>query len=127
MAKRILIVDDDPGIRDVLSLALDDEGYDSLSVAHGIAALAAMPTYRPHMILLDLRMPLMNGQEFVAAYHQQPGPHVPILVMTASRDALRDAANLPVAACLAKPFKLDIVMPLIERYTANNRDTPASM
>ena len=74
---RVLVVEDDPGVRDVIQEALTDEGYCVDVAGGGEAALALLdgPAFRPHVVLLDLRMPGMSGHEFAAAYRRRPGPH----------------------------------------------------
>jgi two-component system response regulator MprA len=104
---RILIVEDDDSIREFIEMGLEDEGYDSAAAADGAAALALLGAYQPHIILLDLHMPHMDGQAFVEAYRQLPPPHAKIIVLTASRDATTAAQTIAADSVLAKPFDLD--------------------
>src|SRR6187200_3004810 len=82
--ERILLVDDDEGIRQIVSIFLGDEGYATAQAGNGRAALDLLDEFRPDIILLDLRMPVMDGWEFVRTYRQLPGPHVPIIAFVAA-------------------------------------------
>ena len=116
--KRILVIDDDDSIREFVEMALQDEGYEVVSVAHGEAALAAVAEARPSLILLDMRMPVMTGWDFAQAYRATPGPHVPIIVVTAAHDPEVRAAQIHADDFLAKPFDIDDLLQVVERYTA---------
>ncbi len=112
---RVLVVDDDPDIGEFVSLALSDLGYDVDAVRNGRAALSSIDERPPGLILLDMRMPVMDGWEFARAYRERPGPHAPILVFTAARDAAQRASEVSADAHLAKPFSLDDLIDLVER------------
>jgi CheY-like chemotaxis protein len=118
-SQRILLVDDDEGIREFVSLALTDEGFAVDSVANGEAALEAVADAAPDLILLDTRMPVMNGPEFVEAYRRRPGPHAPIVLLTAASDAEDLARQVAPDALLAKPFDLDDLLDLVGRLIGN--------
>lgn len=106
-SRQILVIDDDEAIREFVSLALSDEGYEVLGAANGAVALELLSTTRPHLILLDTRMPIMNGLEFADTYRRTPGPHAPIVVLTAALDADTLAREIAAEALLPKPFDLD--------------------
>ena len=113
----VLIVDDDPAIRGLMADALRSEGYAVDMAAHGAEALEAMRARRPSTVLLDLMMPVMDGFSFIEACHrEQLCVDVPIVVISAVQDALNRVAELPVHACLAKPFDLDELVRLVGRY-----------
>ncbi|HEV2125441.1 MAG TPA: response regulator, partial [Chloroflexota bacterium] len=78
----VMIIDDDPEIRETISLLLEDEGYRVVEAPHGAAALDLIPHHQPAVILLDMRMPEMDGWQFAAAYRELPLPHAPIITMT---------------------------------------------
>ena len=104
---RILVVDDDESIRQIVRLCLSDEGYRVDEAANGEAALAALAEFQPELILLDLRMPVMDGWEFARRYRLLPGPHAPIVAFVAALNAVQECADLDTAAILSKPFDLD--------------------
>jgi CheY-like chemotaxis protein len=104
--KRILVVDDDDSIRDFIDMALSDERSEVLQAPHGAVALEMAARTPPDLILLDMRMPIMDGWEFARQYRQLPGPHAPLVVLTAARDAAERAAQIKADGYLAKPFDL---------------------
>ena len=71
---RVLVVDDDANIRQMLLDALDDAGFVTREAQHGAEAMSVVQDWHPDVILLDLVMPWMNGYEFADAYRQAPGP-----------------------------------------------------
>src|SRR5688572_20410073 len=85
-AARILVVDDEPHIRQFLRAALEEEGYDVREAADGIEALAVARVWRPDAIVLDMLMPAMNGWQFAETYrHQGADAHTaPIIAITAA-------------------------------------------
>jgi CheY-like chemotaxis protein len=69
------------------------------------------------VILLDMLMPGMDGWAFARSYHQTPGPHALIIVVTAARDAGARVGQINAAGCLAKPFRLDALFASIAQVT----------
>jgi CheY-like chemotaxis protein len=113
----VLVVDDDPAIRGLVGDALRGEGYTVDLAAHGREALEAMRARRPAMVVLDLMMPIMDGFSFMEACHtEQLCEDVPIVVISAVYDALQRTRNLPVHACIAKPFDLDDLVRTVGRF-----------
>src|ERR1700694_5231938 len=103
----VLVVDDDPAIRGLVADALRGEGYTVDLAAHGREALDAMRANRPMTIVLDLMMPVMDGFSFMDAVHKEHlCTDVPIVVISAVQDALKRLEDIPVNACIAKPFDL---------------------
>ena len=103
----ILVVEDDSGLRELLSESLSAEGYDVVTAPNGLAALEQLEQQRPQAILLDMRMPVMDGWRFAEVYRQRPGPHAPIIVLSGTMDAEDQAAAIEADAFLDKPFTLD--------------------
>jgi CheY-like chemotaxis protein len=114
--QQVLVVDDDEGIRELVAMALSSAGYDVMSAPDGAAALELLATSQPAVILLDMLMPKVDGWEFARLYEQRPGPHAPIIVLTAARDAQARAAEIKADAWLAKPFHLDELFACVEHY-----------
>jgi two-component system response regulator MprA len=105
---RILIVDDEPAVREALRRSLAFEGYDTELAADGMAALESADTYRPDAIVLDVLMPRMDGLT-TARRLRATGVTTPILMLTA-RDTVGDrVTGLDAGAddYLVKPFELD--------------------
>ncbi len=111
---RVLVVDDEPDIRATVSEMLEIEGYDVDEAANGADALRAIELRLPDLILLDMRMPVLDGWGF-AAELQRREMQIPIVVMTAARDAARWASEIAAAAFVAKPFRFDDLIRAVER------------
>jgi CheY-like chemotaxis protein len=105
----VLVVDDDPELRDMLSFSLSLEGHSVATAVHGRDALAQLSQVRPTVILLDLMMPVMDGAEFCRLLRQDPtfaSTHV--ICLSAKHSAAREASVLGIP-CIAKPFEIDEV------------------
>jgi two-component system response regulator MprA len=106
--ERILIVDDEPAVREALRRSLAFEGYDTQVAVDGVDALARAEAYAPDLIVLDIQMPRMDGLT-AARRMRAGGSTVPILMLTA-RDTVGDrVTGLDAGAddYLVKPFELD--------------------
>ena len=114
-AVRVLVVDDDAAIRQFIQMALEGSGYEVETAEDGQEALAAVRAAPPRVILLDMRMPIMDGWAFTRAYRETPPPHAPIVVLTAARDAGEYASDVNADAFLAKPFNLRELLGLVGR------------
>ena len=101
----VLVVDDDPLIREAIAEMLDLEGYAVETAANGRDALAAVERREPRAVLLDMRMPILDGWGFAQALRQR-GQQLPIIVMTAAHDAARWARDLGAQHVVAKPFEI---------------------
>jgi len=111
--KRVLIVDDDRDMREVLVDLFALEGYRVSAAANGRQALKEARRHPPDIILLDLMMPVMTGWQFRAEQARDPGlARVPVVVMSGF------AEGLDVAAVLPKPFVLDEVLDTVRRIAA---------
>jgi CheY-like chemotaxis protein len=112
----ILIVDDDAEIRQMLAEGLRAEGYAVTTAASGNQALGILQRSGPFaLILLDMRMPEMDGFEFAARYHELPEPHAPLLVFTAddTEDAAAHAESVGAVGYLTKPFDFETLLTLL--------------
>jgi CheY-like chemotaxis protein len=110
---RVLIVDDEPDIRATVSAMLEIEGYDVDEAANGADALHAIERQPPDLILLDMRMPVLDGWGFARELRGR-GHDMPIVVMTAARDAARWASEIAASAFVAKPFGFDDLITAVE-------------
>ena len=111
----VLVVDDDTSILDTVTAILSGEGYDVVSAATGQEALEAVARKLPLLILLDMRMPVMDGWAVARALRAQ-GLSIPIVVMTAAESAKRWADEVGAEGYLAKPFGLDELLTIVERF-----------
>ena len=121
---RLLVVDDDPTIREMLVMMLSSEGFEVVTASHGAEALKLLDAYHPHVILLDMKMPVMDGWEFMERYRRRPGVRVPIVVLTAAQDDKRRAADVGADAYIAKPFGIDDLVDTLERFARNGASSP---
>ena len=106
--RRILVVDDEPNIADVVSMALRYEGFEVESAGDGAAALRAVDSFRPHLLVLDIMLPDMEGFEVARRLGAQRAD-VPIVFLTA-RDATEDKVRgLTMGGddYVTKPFSLE--------------------
>jgi two-component system chemotaxis response regulator CheY len=104
---RVLVADDEPLIRALVTIAFEAEGYDVDTAADGAEALEKACQQPPQAIVLDLMMPVMNGWDFLEAWRCQPASRaVPVVVMSAG-DVQQEQSPLDVQAFLTKPFDLD--------------------
>jgi CheY-like chemotaxis protein len=117
-ARPVLVVDDDDASRDVIGLLLSDEGFPVATAANGLEALARVDENSPSLILLDMRMPVMDGWEFARAYRARPGRHAPIVVITAAPSARDRMKEIQAAGFLAKPFDLSDLIQIVQRFYA---------
>jgi two-component system, OmpR family, response regulator MtrA len=116
----ILVVDDDPAIRDVVADILEMSDYSVKTAANGAEALDKIQSEQPSAVLLDLMMPVMDGWEFLRRCRGQvPCARVPVVVMSAARDAAAAARELGAQAYLTKPFDVDTVLDVVERLISH--------
>jgi len=121
---RVLIIEDDQGIREILADVLASEGYAVLTAQNGLEGLAQARAARPDLIVLDLMMPTMSGWQFRAEQRQDPAlARIPVVVISAER-LTRDAIPAGVAAFLPKPFELSTLLDLVRRIPAEIGHAP---
>ena len=123
MPARILIVDDEPGLRDILSEWLSGRGYVTETVATGAAAITTVRTRTPDVVLLDLNMPgSLDGRAVLRAIGQE----IPVIVVTSISDVEDARAQLQAGAFdfIAKPFDLDRVAEVVAAAVAHRGGSP---
>lgn len=104
---RILIVDDDDGVRGLFERAFAREGFTVRGASDGEEALQLMTEEQPQLIVLDLMMPWVNGLQVLAAMRQQPGlAALPVLVTTATATSAFDLREFGPLRVMRKPFEL---------------------
>lgn len=116
----VLVVDDDPTIRSSISAILDLEGYPVATASNGAEALAMVEEAVPSLVLLDMRMPVMDGWRFAGALSQR-SIDVPIVVVTAAQNAEEWAREVGAEGFLAKPFELAELLAVVERHRGEAR------
>ncbi len=110
----ILVVDDDPSILETVSELLDMEGYRVETASNGADALRKIERARPRLVLLDMRMPILDGWGFARELKAR-GFTTPVVVMTAAQDARGWAAEIGALDYIAKPFELHELLSTLER------------
>lgn len=116
--KKVLIVDDDRDIRQVLRTILSYEGYSVVSASNGEEAIRRLRTDgETCVILLDLMMPVMDGWRFRQEQRQDPDlADIPVVVISAAANVPQKAAELEAAGYIQKPIDFDDLLNTIERY-----------
>jgi CheY-like chemotaxis protein len=111
----ILVVDDDPDIRDILALILQSRGFTVRSADNGLRALETLDEWRPRLIILDLMMPEMDGRSFRERQLASPElSDIPVVIMSAAH-RLNDAArDLRPGGLIAKPFDLTELLRVVD-------------
>ena len=107
MAPKILVVDDESDIRELLKNFLATEGYDVILAADGEAAMRLAAEENPDVIILDIRMPGIDGIETCRRLRVNKGTsRIPVIVATALRDALMESLEAGADDFVTKPFHL---------------------
>lgn len=122
---RILIVEDDPTIREPLAGLLREVGYAVLEARNGAEGLRQAAEQRPDLILLDLTMPAMNGSEFLTAQREDSAlVDIPVIAMSAGTLG-EDVAMGRVAARISKPFDIMALLEEVRRVAVAAAGAPA--
>ena len=111
---RVRVADDDDVLRETLAELLRLRGYAVESVANGAEALVAVAERRPAVILLDVQMPVLDGSGVARALEAR-GVDVPLVMMTGAPELPHDAFDIQANEWLEKPFKMQELLPTIER------------
>ncbi len=117
VATRVLVVEDDQAVRDLVAKALEMEGIESAVAADAAQALALCREAVPFsLVLLDWRLGQATGQEFAGAYRTLPGPHAPIVLVTGAGDVVESAEEIGAQGFLRKPFDLEELIEMVQRF-----------
>jgi two-component system, chemotaxis family, chemotaxis protein CheY len=113
---RILVVDDDEHVRNVLHDALQQDGYEVETVCSGRQALTAIARNRPALLVLDLHMPELDGPGLIDTLRNQTDwGSVPLVVLSSAPDAPAISRRLGARECLAKPFDVARLLAAVEQ------------
>jgi DNA-binding response OmpR family regulator len=112
---RVLIVDDDDELAEVLRQALRESGYAVATVRHGAAALELIGQIQPDLILLDLRMPIMDGWSFVTQYRRNEKVGGRIVLLSGHPNVRDISQSLGADAYIGKPFELTQLIGTLEQ------------
>jgi urea transport system substrate-binding protein len=111
----VLVVDDDPAIREAVRDVLEAAGMRVATARDGAEALERVLAEPPSLVLLDMRMPVMDGWHFSRALRER-GLALPVVVMTAAADARRWAEEIGARGWVAKPFAVSELVSAVERH-----------
>ena len=117
---RVLIVDDEPHVREMLRDFLEGTGYEVATAATGGQALDAVPTFQPDVILIDMLMPDLSGTDVLDALHRA-GVTVPVILMSGHQAAAREG----FFGVLMKPFNLRSLAEVVATAMGHGRTPPA--
>ena len=120
-ALRVLVVEEDAGVRELLEEVLTGEGYQVAVATAGVAALAALEACPPDAIVLDLMLPDVDGLELAREYRSRPGPHAPIVALTTQADErqLQDGGEAVAETLVHMPFDLDVLLDALRRAASS--------
>jgi two-component system, chemotaxis family, chemotaxis protein CheY len=114
--RRILVIDDDSMSAKLIYVLLTKRGYSVSTATDGEMGFELAQVLRPNVIILDMRMPIMDGWQFITSYQGTDGPHSPIIVISASVRP-QEVNNLTgVASYLTKPFELSDLLGCVQQY-----------
>ncbi|ALG85590.1 MtrAB system response regulator MtrA [Gordonia phthalatica] len=127
MKPRILVVDDDAALAEMLTIVLKNEGFEPFVVGDGTQALTAVREVRPDLVLLDLMLPGMNGIDVCRVLRSDS--NVPIVMLTAKSDTVDVVLGLESGAddYMVKPFKPKELVARIRARLRRNEDDPAEL
>ena len=118
MAASILVIEDDPSVRTLLSKSLGARGYDITVAKDGIEGLTVIEGMRPDLLIVDIMMPRLDGMTFVKAVkgNDATGP-IPVIFLTAKNDpkSMIDGINVGAKFYVTKPFQIDDLVSKIEK------------
>lgn len=117
-SRHVLVADDEPAIVEMIRDILEEYGFRVVTAANGAEALRLVEETQPEVVLLDMNMPVLDGEGFVAAVRER-GLRIPIVIMTAGSSAKRWAAELGAEGYLSKPFELSNLIDVTNRLAAN--------
>ncbi|MBT8349931.1 MAG: response regulator [Deltaproteobacteria bacterium] len=123
MPKKILIVEDEPGILSALQFLMEQQGYNVLTAESGEFALELIYQYNPDLVLLDIMLPGIDGWEVCKIVHLNPDcRNIKIIFLTAKNNAAAIAKGLALGgdAYITKPFKNDELVTKVKELLEKN-------
>ena len=126
MTGRILVVDDDDDIREMMSMALESRGYEVATARDGLDALQQVRSEAPpSLIVLDLMMPRMDGEQFLRTLRAGERERIPVVIMSGHITAESTARELHASGTLRKPVDLEELVRAVERYKQVTATAPS--
>lgn len=123
MREKVLIVDDQFGIRTLLNEVLQKEGYEIFQAANGLQALSVTEQHAPDLVLLDMKIPGMDGLEILKKM-KEINPDIRVIIMTAygELDLIEQTKKLGALAHFSKPFDIEEIRSAVKKYLLVNSD-----
>lgn len=122
---RVVCVEDEPEMVDLVRLILSREGFEVIGASGGVEGLQAIEDLQPHLVLLDLMMPDMDGWEVYQRMKSNPSTsHIPVIVVTARGQSIDKVLGLHIAKVddyITKPFGSNELLKSVERVLENHR------
>ena len=116
-APLVLVVEDEAGVRELLSLVLSTAGYQVVVAESALGVVERVRRQRPAALVLDLGLPYVSGAHLLATLREDPDPavrEVPVVIVSALTEALPPARRAQVSAVLAKPFAMDDLVSAVQ-------------
>ena len=114
-SRRILVVDDEYGMAEILSEILTGAGFDTVTASNGAQALERVKDRRPDLVLLDYMMPIMNGPTMFRILRADPeNASIPVIMMSAVEESVVRASCPGISGFLRKPFELNALLKVVE-------------
>lgn len=120
---KILIVDDQTGVRYLLDIVAREAGHQTETAQNGLEAISSAFSFRPDLIFMDVRMPMMGGLEALEKI-KTLFPGIDVIIMTAygSEETVAMAMQKGALCCIAKPFDVVEIKGLLEDYMLRRKD-----
>lgn len=118
MKRRVLIIEDEQILAEMVQYVLEEKGFEVRKVLRGQEAMVLLDSFRPEALVLDLMLPDMNGLDILEKVRQEPATrNLPVIVITTvkSRAAMEKAHQLGILAYLLKPFDSENLVSLLKR------------
>ncbi|HEV8534505.1 MAG TPA: response regulator [Candidatus Limnocylindria bacterium] len=114
---RVLVIEDDDDTRRLIEQELDEAGYEVVPALDGRHALRLAKTAKPAVLLVDIGLPVMNGDEFVRRWRSSPQAGDAAIVIVSGRKDARDVAKaLGVETVIPKPFRIEHLVATVGRF-----------
>ncbi len=120
---KVLVIDDDAPLRCTLEMILEEAGYEVSSAGNGEEALQSLEHSMPEVIVLDMKMPIMDGWQFARRFRERYGHQAALVVNTASADNDAWASSIDAEAYVAKPFRIDELLGAVKRCVEMQRES----
>ncbi len=116
--KEILVVDDDPYLRELMAITLEDQDFDVFLAEHGMNAQEVLSRRKPNLIILDMMMPVMDGLEFLKWLREEQKSNIPVIVMTAfdGDQKIDQLSSVGVSSILIKPVPVHKLLKVVREH-----------